>query len=333
VQAESRKVARESHADVKTVQIALKEQARRLEDIRTRQSKQYAELEREIRSVHAEIHDRLLQYHLQLGRLTSLLEGRTTEPQFYSAAIPFAVETPPQSKPAPPAAGEWLELSQCQGCGTVERTIVCKWNKSILADQEAVVDTSLRFIMLSQLGRRIADFLDAAAGIGAIRRLELYDNAGRRYWTTEHPSPPPEVALALAPARKGGRAGFAARRLVGELARVRRRAEAVEVEAEVLPRVDVDDVLLVDRTEAHRVDRDEDRADVIAFLNAHSDPPRPLPAAPAATAAGEGPGNGPQKAEKEPVLTEQQAGTNPKNVGGEGAPKVAGPASGATRKP
>ena len=29
-------------------------------------------------------------------------------------------------------------------------------------------------------------------------------------------------------------------------------------------------------------------------------------------------------AEKEPVLNEQQAGTNPKNVGGSGAPKVAG---------
>ena len=40
---------------------------------------------------------------------------------------------------------------------------------------------------------------------------------------------------------------------------------------------------------------------------------------------GEGPGNGPQKAEKEPVLTEQQTGANPKNIGGEGAPKVAGP--------
>jgi cytochrome c len=77
----------------------------------------------------------------------------------------------------------------------------------------------------------------------------------------------------------------------------------------------------------------QDRADVIAFLNAHSDAPKPLPAAPAATAAGEGPGNGPQKAEKEPVLTEQQTGANPKNVGGEGAPKVAGPASTATKKP
>ena len=47
----------------------------------------------------------------------------------------------------------------------------------------------------------------------------------------------------------------------------------------------------------------QDRADVIAFLNAHSDAPKPLPAAPAAEAAakpGEGPNNGPQKAEKEP---------------------------------
>jgi cytochrome c len=71
----------------------------------------------------------------------------------------------------------------------------------------------------------------------------------------------------------------------------------------------------------------QDRANVIAYLNQQSDHPLPLPAAPAAQAAakpGEGPNNGPQKAEKEPVLTEQQAGKNPKNVGGEGAPKVAG---------
>ena len=83
----------------------------------------------------------------------------------------------------------------------------------------------------------------------------------------------------------------------------------------------------------------EDRANVIAFLNSHSDAPKPLPAAPAATAAaagtapGAGPGNGPQKAAKQPVLTEQQAGTNPKNIGGPGASKVSGPASVATKKP
>jgi cytochrome c len=71
----------------------------------------------------------------------------------------------------------------------------------------------------------------------------------------------------------------------------------------------------------------EDRANVIAYLNAHSDSPLPLPAAPAEAAAakpGEG-GAGAQQAEKEPVLTEQQAGANPKNVGGEGAAKLTGP--------
>jgi cytochrome c len=83
----------------------------------------------------------------------------------------------------------------------------------------------------------------------------------------------------------------------------------------------------------------QDRANVIAFLNSKSDSPQPLPAAPAeaeqaasADKAGTGAGNGPEKAEKEPVLTEQQAGTNEKAIDGEGASKVTGPASVATKK-
>jgi cytochrome c len=75
----------------------------------------------------------------------------------------------------------------------------------------------------------------------------------------------------------------------------------------------------------------QDRANVIAYLNQQSDAPKPLPAAPPPEAAGTAPGTGPdgeaQKAEKEPVLTEQQTGTNRKNVGGEGAVNVSGPAS------
>jgi cytochrome c len=81
----------------------------------------------------------------------------------------------------------------------------------------------------------------------------------------------------------------------------------------------------------------QDRADVEAFLNSHSDSPQQLPKAPAAANVatgtpaagnppGNGPNNGPQKAGKEPVLT-GQTGANPKNVGGEGAPKASGPAS------
>lgn len=75
----------------------------------------------------------------------------------------------------------------------------------------------------------------------------------------------------------------------------------------------------------------EDRANVIAFLNAHSDAPKPLPAAPAEAAAGdkaagdkaaaEAAGAGAQKAGNEPVLNSAQAAKGgQKNVGGDAAP-------------
>jgi class 3 adenylate cyclase len=63
---------------------------------------------------------------------------------------------------------------------------------------EGVIDASLRYIMQSRLGRRIADFLDAVVATGAVRELVLYDHEGRRYWTTTHPRPPAHVAEALA---------------------------------------------------------------------------------------------------------------------------------------
>jgi len=62
---------------------------------------------------------------------------------------------------------------------------------------ESLIDASLRFIMRSRLGRRIADFLDAVVATGAVRELVLYDYAGRRYWTTTHPRPPAHVAEVL----------------------------------------------------------------------------------------------------------------------------------------
>jgi cytochrome c len=59
----------------------------------------------------------------------------------------------------------------------------------------------------------------------------------------------------------------------------------------------------------------QDRANVIAFLNSHSDAPKPLPAAPAAATAdasgakpGTGPDNGPQKAEEAVPATAGPAG-------------------------
>ncbi len=72
----------------------------------------------------------------------------------------------------------------------------------------------------------------------------------------------------------------------------------------------------------------EDRANLLAYLNAQGDSPLPLPTPQAAPAAGDPkaaaekadqPGG---KAEDEPVLNEQQA--TPNNVGGDGAPSVTG---------
>jgi cytochrome c len=86
----------------------------------------------------------------------------------------------------------------------------------------------------------------------------------------------------------------------------------------------------------------EDRANLMVWLNTKGSN-LPLPAAPAPGAAesaddaaakrGTGAGDGPQKAETEPVITEQTAGTNEKNIDGEGASKVTGPESVATKKP
>ncbi|MBU3077998.1 c-type cytochrome [Sphingomonas quercus] len=80
----------------------------------------------------------------------------------------------------------------------------------------------------------------------------------------------------------------------------------------------------------------EDRADVIAFLNQHSDAPKPMPAAPAAapaaeagTDAGAKPGENTagEGAKTQPVVTEGQAAANPAGtIGGEGAPAVTGTA-------
>jgi adenylate cyclase len=66
---------------------------------------------------------------------------------------------------------------------------------------EVIVDRSLRNIMLSALGRRVADFLDEVASTDAVRELVLWDHEGRKYWTTTHPDPPPHVAEVLASMR------------------------------------------------------------------------------------------------------------------------------------
>jgi cytochrome c len=77
----------------------------------------------------------------------------------------------------------------------------------------------------------------------------------------------------------------------------------------------------------------QDRANVIAFLNSHSDAPKPLPAAPAAANGstgqqaagnppGNGPTNGPQTAGKEPTPPASAANKLAETSGGEAGAKT-----------
>jgi SAM-dependent methyltransferase len=134
-----RRLERKVHADTHNVEVALKQlqgalaqQTKRVADVRSRQDAHHADLERQVRSVQTEVHDRLLQYHLQLGRLSNLVDGRAKESDLQSGSVPLSVASPPQRPQSVPANEDWLELSACPGCGTPDRTIVCKWNKSIL---------------------------------------------------------------------------------------------------------------------------------------------------------------------------------------------------------
>jgi SAM-dependent methyltransferase len=94
----------------------------------------------EIGALHTEIRERLLQYHLQLGRLSETVARANGE---LGGRIPTAVESSTAAIGIHPAAvgssraasdEEWLELPACPACHTTERTIVCEWNKLVLLD-------------------------------------------------------------------------------------------------------------------------------------------------------------------------------------------------------
>jgi hypothetical protein len=54
-------IARQSHEELRSLKVALKSQAHRIDSIRARQSKQNGHIERELRGLHDEVRDRLLQ--------------------------------------------------------------------------------------------------------------------------------------------------------------------------------------------------------------------------------------------------------------------------------
>jgi SAM-dependent methyltransferase len=84
--------------------------------------------------------ERLLQYNLQLGRLS---RGRAEasgaeEPRLAARSVPLTVDEPQRLEwesvgpPPDPAGREWLILDECPACGETARTIVNPYNKLVL---------------------------------------------------------------------------------------------------------------------------------------------------------------------------------------------------------
>ncbi|MBA3453357.1 MAG: HAMP domain-containing protein, partial [Deltaproteobacteria bacterium] len=70
------------------------------------------------------------------------------------------------------------------------------------AELEGVIDTSLRTIMMSALGRLVTRYLATVSDTKATRQLRLYDAEGRLYYDAiAVPTPPQAVAAALATQR------------------------------------------------------------------------------------------------------------------------------------
>lgn len=66
-----------------------------------------------------------------------------------------------------------------------------------LEEFEVVVDSSLRVIMMSSLGRMITRFLDEVRATGAVSDAKLYDDAGRLYYTSDPATPPANIKAVL----------------------------------------------------------------------------------------------------------------------------------------
>lgn len=101
-------------------------------------------LREDVRALRRELHDRLLQYHLQLGRLARAVEAgaATEEPRLSGRTVPVdagaASGDPPWDGAGPGAAdpedAQWQTLAACPFCGDPDRTVVCPWNKFILLE-------------------------------------------------------------------------------------------------------------------------------------------------------------------------------------------------------
>jgi len=123
---------------VRDVQRALKTHKEVSASVWQRQKAEHESLTQELAAVREEMREQLLRYHLQLSRLSRVVEGASPSTEASGMPIPSEVASVEPASPAPPLAADWecLELHGCPGCHSADRTIVCEWNKAILLERE-----------------------------------------------------------------------------------------------------------------------------------------------------------------------------------------------------
>lgn len=112
-----------------------------------------ATLDGDVGALRRELHDRMLQYHLQLGRLGRALDQsqrRDADAQRSDADVQLSGRSVPVEPPLAqmqewlgigddahpdPDDTQWQHLEACPVCGDPGRTVVCPWNKFILIDR------------------------------------------------------------------------------------------------------------------------------------------------------------------------------------------------------
>lgn len=132
--ADDTKRATKINTETAAIVRAIDERTVRLEKIVAKERTLVDDLSR----LREEVRDRLLQYNLQLGRLSRLAFDEDEAPRLSGRSIsllPDESESPAWEPIAPhpdPEEKEWLTLDACPMCAHGARTIVNEWNKLIL---------------------------------------------------------------------------------------------------------------------------------------------------------------------------------------------------------
>ena len=138
--------------ELRDVERALRGMEKSVAQTSKRHDSDIESLRAEVTSLRGELRERLLQYHLQLGRLSSLADGRPEGTLGSRIPLPRAAEGDSAESPRAHGhaasangngAGGWLDLAACPACGTADRTVVCEWNKLALLDTAPDAESAL----------------------------------------------------------------------------------------------------------------------------------------------------------------------------------------------